>query len=218
MALRANRIQFFGAEDGDEDDGSNLDDQDGSTGGEGSTSGSTSSASDLEAMRIRMQAADRNAAAARKALQDAEAKIKEFEDKDKTELERFQTSATEAQAKLADAEQTIASMRLQIAFLSSNDVDWHSPAVALKLLDTSGVAVEDGEVKGMAEAIKKLAADNPYLVKTATGSSGEDESSSTKRKTGESTNGGSGGGSGEIDRKRMEERFPALRGRGNRTT
>lgn len=206
--------QFIGAEGGDDDGrGDNTEDESVEEGVGASGSGKDPK-DDLEAVTARMKAADRNAAEARKALEAANAKIKEFEDKDRSELEKAQNDAREAQEVRDKLNQTVSGLRMQVAFLSSNDVNWHDPAVALRLLDTTDISIDDdGNVKGMKEAIKRLADGHKYLVKSKDGDAGNgDEERPPRKKTGDSTNGSVGGGS-KIDRKKMEERFPALRGR-----
>lgn len=62
-------------------------------------------------------------------------------------------------------------------FRDYEDAKWYNPKVAFGLLDLSEVDVEDGKVDpaSLADAIKKLAKDHPYLVKKAEKSKDEDE-------------------------------------------
>lgn len=103
----------------------------------------------------------------KKQLDEQDSKLKEFEDKDKDELTKASESAKELAAKNEKAEERIAGLVLENAFLSSNTISWHDPKAALKLADLSEVEVdEDGDVTGLDEALKKLAKAKPYLVKS----------------------------------------------------
>lgn len=136
-----------GADDDDEDD---------------STNGSTVPVGRYLKMRTRMQAADRRASA-------AEAKV--------AELEPLAAKAAEHEKKVEEQTETIRSLRLDNAFLSS-DIQWVDAEAALKLADLSGVTIaDDGTVKGLDDALKALAEKKPFLVVKP-----EEKSTKKKRK------------------------------------
>lgn len=167
--------------------------------GENSGSGEeTVSRAEFEALMNRMKAADRAKTA-------AEAKVKEFEDKDKTELERATGEAKDLREKLSQRDERIQDLQLELAFFKSNKVQWHDPALARKEIDMSLVTVEeDGTVKGMDKALERLAKDKPFLVKTE----------EKKQASGASFNGSSGGKKITTDSEKLAAKYPALRGRG----
>ena len=101
----------------------------------------------------RMRAADRRAST-------AEGRV--------TELEKQLEDLPGLQKKVSDYEADIKKLRLDNAFLSANDVDWHDAEAALRLADLSEVKIgDDGTVTGLKEALKKLSEAKPYLVKKA---------------------------------------------------
>jgi hypothetical protein len=115
-----------------------------------STSGATVPIGRYLKMRERMRAADRRAST-------AEARVKELEPA-ATELEGLKKQ-------VAKQTETIKSLRLDNAFLTS-DIEWVDPDAALRLADLSEVEItEDGKVKGLEDALKALAEKKPYLVK-----------------------------------------------------
>lgn len=118
----------------------------------------------VDSLTERMKAADRRAA-------DAEKKLKEIEDAKKDDL-------TKAQDKVAEHEKTIdtlqnenKSLRLENSFALNNSFTWHDPSVVLDLVrKRDDVTIDDdGNVKGMTEALKAIAKDKPYLVKDGEG-------------------------------------------------
>lgn len=144
------------------------------TGGEGDgTGGSGDTETDPEKLRQKAKDANDEAArrrhsekAARDELEAAKAKLKEFEDKDRTELEKAQRDLAEATARAEKAESEIKDLRIQNAFLGSNKHTWQNGGAALKLADLSEVKIdEDGKVTGLDKALEKLAKEHAYLLK-----------------------------------------------------
>jgi hypothetical protein len=110
------------------------------------------------ALQKRMQAADQNNAA-------YQAKLKEFEDANKSEVEKAQSTAAEALARAEAAEQALLQERINNAFLTSNKHTWHDPETALALLDQSQIEIaDDGTVRGVDQAIEALAKQKPFLI------------------------------------------------------
>lgn len=152
---------------------------------------------DLDALSERMKAADRRADAAEK-------KVKEYEDKDKDDL----TKATERVTELEESVQTLTnqnqSLRLENSFALNNSFTWHDPSVVLDLVrKRDDVTIEeDGTVKGMDDALKKIAKDKPFLVKTEE----EDDGSGGPPRTG-SRAGTGRGKDGKPDEAALRKRF-----------
>lgn len=161
------------------------------------TTPETVSKADYDAALERMKAADR-------ATQAALAKVKEYEDKDKSELQRAQDEATAVKAENDQLKATLKQQRIANEFFASNKHTWHKPQRALQLLDLGGVTVEDdGTVKGLEAAIDKLVKSDPYLVKTDEPGDQQDPSGDGKD--------GKGSKSGKLDRAALEKKYPALR-------
>lgn len=161
----------------------------------------TVSLADYEAIKARMQAAD-------KAKSDAEKKLSDLEKKDMSELERTKTELQERDKTIETLNATISQMALQNAFLTDNKYTWHDPRDALALLDREGVEIkEDGKVTGLRSAIDKLAKAKPHLIKNEDNKKDEEgegtasgSPSNGRRKGDEKTN--------KVDYSR---RFPALK-------
>lgn len=173
--------------------------------------GDTVTKEEYDRLYARMQAADRNATEAAK-------KVREYEDKDKTELERATARAEEAEAKLAEATVAVQNQAIRLAFLSaSSDVTWHDPedalAFAMKSDDLKDLKVnEDGSVDKsvVVKAVKDLAKSKPYLVKKA--SETDDDDKDDKDKNGSSGHQPNGGkDKTKLDREKLAAKYPALR-------
>jgi hypothetical protein len=119
------------------------------------------SAEEFEALKRRMQAADRRATA-------AEEKVREFQDKDKTELQRVTDRVSELEESLGAKDELIKTLQLQNGFLAANKYTWHDPELALKQVDMDSVEFDaDGKPskESLAKALKSVADKHPYLVK-----------------------------------------------------
>lgn len=151
----------------------------GSTGGSGDgTGGSSDNETDPEKLRQKAKDANDEAArrrhsekAARDELEATKAKLKEFEDKDRTELEKAQRDVAEITARAEKAEAQVKELQIHNAFLGSNKHSWQNGSTALKLADLSDVKIdEDGKVTGLDKALDKLAKEHAYLLKPDTNS------------------------------------------------
>lgn len=185
---------IFGAEPGDDVDKDKGTDsgekQDGGEGGEG-TGGSgteTSTTPDLvtreeyEKVLRRMQAAD-------EAKGKAEKRIRELDDAEKSELEKAQRDLNEAQRRAEAAEAAAHKALLSMEILKFPGFVWHDPEVVLALVDMDSIEVaEDGKVKGVKDALSKLAKEKPFLLKGKPEGSGSEDG----KKTGGQQNGASG--------------------------
>lgn len=207
---------ILGAAEGDEG-GAGSDSGDGE-GGEGEGAGSegqegtdskdngapkaTYTHEEYEALKARMQAADRRASG-------AEQKVKDFEKQGMTELQKAQTEADEHKQAATTLAGENRGLRLQIAFLTSNDVTWHDPEAALRLADLSEVQDAEGNIDKAAlkKALTDLAKAKPFLVKTEDSNDDEDEGSPASGGTVGSTGKKKEQGPSDLD---LLRKYPAL--------
>lgn len=117
-------------------------------------------------LRSRLKANDRRASA-------LEQELRNLKDSDKPADERLKADLAEAQERLATVDREISDLRLENAFLEVTDHAWHNRSTALTVARAEGyledVLDEDGTVDkgGLKRAIKKLATEQAYLVKSA---------------------------------------------------
>jgi chromosome segregation ATPase len=102
-----------------------------------------------------------------KELADARARLKEIEDKDKSETERAASRAQEAEAKLSAAEQRAADLALQMAVeRAARKLNFIDEDDAFRLLDRKAVEMDaDGEPANVEKLLTTLAKAKPHLVK-----------------------------------------------------
>lgn len=180
----------------DEDEGGDESEEDGKQ-------SKTVSREEYEKILNRMKAADRAKTA-------AEAKVKQYDDKDKNALELATQRIEELEQNLKDKDAVLKTQGLENAFYASNSVEWHNPSLALKELDLDGVQNDDGSVdrKALKRAIENLAKAQPYLVKKeADGGKGNGRNGSS----GNNPNGTPIPGGKDADRKALEKKYPAIR-------
>lgn len=193
-----------GSEDGDDSQGGDGDDKDNGQQEEGKDddkdSSKTYTPEEYEALHRRMQAADRRAS-------DLQSKVKEFEDKDKTELQKAEGERDSERDRANAAEEALRGERIANAFLASNTVTWHDPSDALAMLRSrymDGVEIDDkGQVTGIKKAIEKMAKEKKYLVNSGSGASS----------TGDQMNGARKGEKPDTQKAKDEDirrRMPAL--------
>lgn len=181
--------------------------QSGQTGTPPDPNAATVSAADYEAIKARMIAADRRAAAAEKLVKDAA-------DAQLSEAEKTAKALADTQAELAKERETNQTQAVENAILADPTYSgkWHDPQVALTLVDRDLITFDDkGKPQGVKAALDKLAKDKAFLLKPAD-NAGEGDDDKSK--------GGSTGAAGAPrqqgtanSRADMEKKFPALRGR-----
>ena len=125
----------------------------------------------------------------RKRAQDAEAEVKKHDQEQMSELEKAQSLATDANAKVEGLENLLAGERTRnTVTLEATKMNFQDPADALSLLDVSDLNMDEETkrptTKSVQGALKTLVKDKPYLLKEAP-------------KPG-SADGGAGGGAGEL--------------------
>lgn len=191
---------------GSEGQNSNSGQGSGEGSGEGGEGGAGNSditkTPEYQALMNRMQAADRRASA-------AEQKIKEQEDAKKDDLTKAQEKATELETTVAEKDKVISGLNMQIAFLTANEHQWHDPEAAMALAQANGyladVVKDDGTVDKAAlkVALKKLATEKKFLVKSGDGSGGSGPSGGDVGK-------GTPGSMKPEEEEALRRRFPAL--------
>ena len=140
-------------------------------------------------------------------LDEANQRLREIEDKDKSELTKATERAAELETENAQLKTGLTQAQVKIAFLASNKYEWHNADRALALVDLSEVTIdEDGKVTGLDKALEALVKSDPYLVKATDGSSDSGPKGSS----------GAPAGSGKKDkdganREKLISRYPVLR-------
>lgn len=128
---------------------------------------------------------NREAKEHREAREAAEAKLREIEDKDKSELEIAKRDLAELQEKFDKVPETMNNLRIENAFLrlDRDKYNWHDPSDALDriLKDPDVTLNEDGSVEGLEDAVKALAKSKPYLLKKKDADDGEEEDKGKRR-------------------------------------
>ncbi len=145
----------------------------------------------------------------RKRAQDAEAEVKKHDQEQMSELEKAQSIATEADAKVEGLENLLAGERTRnTVTLEATKMNFQDPADALSLLDVSDLNMDEETkrptTKSVQGALKTLVKDKPYLLKEA-------------QKPG-SADGGAGGSAGELTEeekiaaheKRLQEQYGSV--------
>lgn len=163
---------------------------------------------EVEALRARMTAADKNNAAAQAAL-------KKLTDAQLSEQERVAKDLEDTKKVNADLEVKVQKQAVENAFLLDSTYKWKNPASALKLVDLSEVTVEDdGKVKGMKAALDALAKSDPYLLDDASGSTDEDDKGKEKGPSGSTGAPGTTRQHGKgTDATTLANKWPGMRGR-----
>jgi hypothetical protein len=223
-------LPFAAEGTGDDDDqgGDGGDDGGDGSSGDGTDTGdgtgddeSGSTADDVKNPRIKElsdeAARHRNATKAEKERADELAKkLKAYEDKDKSKEEKLESDLKEVQARADKAEQALSDANLRISFYESGAAaQLQDPADALKFLDLTELKPDDDgkfKDKDVLSAVEALIKKKPYLAKGKSddgdGSDGNgDGQASGRRTSGRRTS------KDELDRQKLEEKFPALRGR-----
>lgn len=187
----------------------------GTQGGNGSGTGNqeeTVSRTDFDAVTRRMQAADKRAA-------EFEQKLRELTQKDLPEAEKLKAEHEAATQKLSQLSETNRKLVLENAFLKDNTHKWKNPGTAMKLVDLSGVTIDDeGHVVGLKDALKKLANSEPYLLEDKPANEGSGSSGGAAGTGTPPAAGGVPPMNGKPDsaagaNKGMETRLPALMSR-----
>lgn len=168
------------------------------------------SRAEFDQLRSQLVAADKKRV-------EVEQAYSQLRDKDMPQLQKLERDLAEA-TKVTEAMQAAnQGLRVENAFLTANEYEWHNSELALQSLDRSRITVDaDGGVQGMKDALKALATAHPYLLKPKP-AEGEGEVASGTGNAPPGTapaNGGIGQQQGsKVDAKAAASRFPALRQR-----
>lgn len=113
-----------------------------------------------ERYKKRMRAADRRA-------NDLDTRLKALEKGDKDGDGEPSADLVTAQKEVETLREVNSTLRVENSFLLNNTFTWHDPkdVLALVLKDDDVEVDEDGEVQGIAAALKKIAKAKPWLVK-----------------------------------------------------
>lgn len=203
-------------DEGDDDqrssEGSDDDDDDSDEGDAGSDGdakkddGAAISRKEYEKVLERMRASDRNNSELQK-------KLREYEDKDKSESERLERDLNEA----LETNQTVASerdqLRLENAIMRQAGNRFRDLSDVVRFVDLTDLQDEDGKVddKKVKSALDDLAKTKSYLLaEDGDGSDEGDQSGSNNGSSGTSMNRDKNKGKG-IDRETLAKKYPALR-------
>lgn len=116
----------------------------------------------------------REAAEHRVKRQEAEQQVQQFQQANMTEAQRLQAERDAAVARVEALETENRRNALQAAVTAeATALGFHSPTVALRLLDESAVVDADGKPANVRKALSDLLKDNPYLAKRSTADAGD---------------------------------------------
>jgi hypothetical protein len=162
------------AGDGDVDGGADGDDDGDADAGGGNTDGTdakkTKAPTQEEFDRIQkhLSNADRKKVAAERKVVELETRLKALETKDLPEAERAKAEHEEVVKDRDGYKSKFEKLARTNAFLLASESEklaWANSSAAIRVGDLDDLEIEaDGTVPGMTEAIKKLAADHPYLL------------------------------------------------------
>lgn len=176
----------------------------GTEGGDGSEGEKPVSRADFERLERHLAEADKKRTAAEEAL-------KKIEDGKKDELTKAQERVAELEKSSAAKDTELLELRLDNAFLTVNDITWHSKKQALKLAGSEGYlegVVKDGKVdeKVLASKLKEFAKANAHLVKQDSNG----QQSPPPASGGAVGSGGKGGKDGGTDEATLRGRYRSL--------
>jgi cell division protein FtsB len=172
----------------------------------------TVSRADFDRLQSQLSAADKR----REAL---EQENKDLKAKDLSELEKAQQEAKDAQTKVTELEAEVSTLRLSNAFLAANTITWQNGEVALDIARSKGYLEDVTDDKGVVDtkkmgvALKRLAEEHKYLVKTQDDSDDSAGQGSGDGKQGASGQSGPRGKNSSDDKaktERLKSTFPAL--------
>ena len=192
----------------------NADDDDGNDGSTGSTTGDDNTGGDVkdpEKQRLSQEAANWRTKLrdAEKLLEEQGKKLREIEDKDKSELEKAQRDLKEATEELGKLRKERKDFAVKMAFFESGAAALvKNAAMVLKNLDLDGIEPDDDgqvdskKIKSMTEAFLK---EHPYMAADEEHSAG----AGGDQPSGRPNNGKKS--KDQVDYEALAKKFPALR-------
>jgi hypothetical protein len=181
--------------------------------GEGETGSEDKDVKDPEKKRLSDEAAKHRTEkkVAEQERDTALAKLKEYEDQNKSELEKAQRDAKEFKEKVTKLETKVSDMVVKLAFFESGSAAlFKNAATGLRLIDLDGVTVDDDgkvDVKAIKAKAEALLKEQPYLA-------ADGDSSGSAGETGSEASGRANNGkkdSSKVDYEALAKKFPALR-------
>jgi hypothetical protein len=162
----------------------------------------TALAQQIEVLTKRLLAADR-------AKGEAEKRLRDIDDQGKSELEKLRADNQELAARAEAATQAATRARLEREILKHPGYIWHDPEVVLALVDMSNIEIDEetDKVTGVNDALKKLAASKPFLLKGKNpdgGGTGGGNGATGGRPAGSSGTNPSGGAPNNAEKRRDE--------------
>lgn len=210
--------QFWDGDDGGDDGGDGDDGDDTGGDGTGGDGGDSGDIKDPDKKRLSDEAAQhRNRAkAAEKERDEALAKVREYEDKDKSDLQKAERDRDEAKSKVETLQTENLGLKAEVATLrAASKFRFKDADDAMDLaIRRAGIKGDEDDLEDLiTEALEKLSKDKPYLLEDASdGDDGDDGDGEEQPPSGRSTNGKKGSKTKLTDEK-LFAKFPALAGR-----
>lgn len=96
-------------------------------------------------------------------------KLSEYEDSQKSELERLTDEKARLEREIIDRDRAIAETAIKADIqVEAASMGLRDPDAAFKLIDISSISYDDGKVAGTKKALEKLIKDKPYLIEEET--------------------------------------------------
>jgi hypothetical protein len=177
---------------------------------------------EFDRVKKHLSMADSKKAALEKENADLKKFKEEQERKGNTELQNVKKDLGTLQEDHTKLQGRFSKLALVNAFLTASaqsGITWNDPKVAQKAGDFDDLEIdEDGNVAGMADAVKELAKKHKYLVRAEKDSDDEEEGRGARTKRGASGNGvgstrttkGTRRAPGELTPEELRKRFPTL--------
>lgn len=198
-----------GESDGNEGDDGDEQESEGSSGTEQESNVGDPDKKRLsdEAAKYRVQAREE-----RKLREQLEAKVKEFEDGDKTETEKLRSELESLTKDASSLRSSNVQLTMQNAVLrSASKFNFKNVDDAMKLaINGSDIQGDEDDLEDLVkDALEKLAKDKPYLLASETDDNEPNSDSSKNEPSGRETNGKKKKKDG-LDEEALYKKFPAL--------
>lgn len=198
-----------GDDDADDDDG--VDDTTGA-GDDGKKAKKAPTQEEFDRVQKHLSNSDRKKAMAEKRANDLAEELKKLKTKDLPDAERVKAEHEAVVAERDSYKTKFETLARTNAFLLASEaakVTWANSSAALKVGDLADLEIEeDGTVVGMADAVKALAKDHPYLL-APKDSNGKDTTTKSGSVVGSKNKGTKT--EAEISEEELLRRMPSLR-------
>lgn len=200
-----------------EDDG-DADKDGGNTGGAGGDDKNSSGGNPDAKITALEEEKNRHFTARQAAEQERDALKAEKEERDRAnndEVTNLKNDVEKYKGEVQELSSRLESALLDNAFLTDNSFEWHNPKMVLRNIDRENVTIDkDGKVTGVDAAIKKLAEDNPWMLKSEPGKGDKDDkgdAGNDGNPSGSQRNGKKGNQEVKHPPKDLRAKYPALR-------